>query len=57
MANHIYSYESNISAPAADVFAYHERFAALQRLIPPWDQCVLFQTMEAFRMVIVKLSG
>ena len=37
MANHIYSYESNISAPAADVFAYHERFAALQRLIPPWE--------------------
>ena len=37
MANHLYSYESNISAPAADVFAYHERVGAFQRLIPPWE--------------------
>ncbi|MDA0346550.1 MAG: TIGR01777 family oxidoreductase [Verrucomicrobia bacterium] len=37
MASHLYSYESNISAPAADVFAYHERLGALQRLIPPWE--------------------
>jgi uncharacterized protein len=37
MANHLYSFESNISAPAAEVFAYHERSAAFQRLMPPWE--------------------
>lgn len=37
MATHLYSYESKISAPAADVFSYHERSSALQRLSPPWE--------------------
>lgn len=37
MAAHFFSYDSIIPAPAADVFAYHERPSALQRLSPPWE--------------------
>lgn len=33
----IFRYSSVIDAPAAEVFAWHERDGALERLSPPWD--------------------
>lgn len=37
MNTSLYSYESNISASTADVFAYYKRPATLLRLVPPWE--------------------
>ena len=37
MGQTLYSYESKINAPAADVFRYHQRAAVFQRLLPPWE--------------------
>ncbi len=37
MAVSHYSYESNFPATGAELFAYHERSTALQRLTPPWQ--------------------
>ena len=49
MATHLYSYESKISAPAADVFGYHERPSALQRLSPPWEPIQVLEKRGGIR--------
>ena len=37
MALSLYSYESNFPVTGPELFAYHERSTALQRLTPPWQ--------------------
>ena len=41
MPEALYVYESNFPAAVEDLFAYHENPVALQRLIPPWENCTI----------------
>ncbi|MEO6568625.1 MAG: TIGR01777 family oxidoreductase [Opitutaceae bacterium] len=41
MHDEVFSLSSRIARPAAEVFAWHERPGALQRLCPPWERIEL----------------
>ena len=49
MRDEVFSLSSRIARPAAEVFAWHERPGALQRLCPPWEQIELGGTHPGVR--------
>ncbi len=60
MANTTFVKKSRIPAPVEDVFAWHARVGALQRLTPPWtDMSVMEKTgcIEPGTNVILKLKA
>jgi uncharacterized protein YbjT (DUF2867 family)/ligand-binding SRPBCC domain-containing protein len=45
-----YVHESRIKASPAEVFAFHERPGALQRLIPPWEKVEVVESAGSLRV-------
>jgi ligand-binding SRPBCC domain-containing protein len=41
--------ETRIAAPPAEVFAFHEREDALERLIPPWENVRVVESSRSLR--------
>lgn len=48
-AEEIFTLSTRISRPAAEVFAWHERPGALQRLCPPWERIEVVSTRGGIR--------
>lgn len=49
MKTELFIKRSRIDVPAADVFAWHERPGALQRLVPPWEKVTVTHNSGSIR--------
>lgn len=49
MKDEIFSLTTRIACPAAEVFAWHERVGALERLCPPWEKVEVLEATGGVR--------